>query len=452
MPIASRIKQSSAVKMNLPRIEPEDYRGVVVDNDAININSLLAYVDGSPWTIDYYSQVLGKHSELRDFDPGQSEIYQQYNLIKNLELRVQTALSGSYDSINQISKVTGNAFVPSCLEPRVGDIFIANIDTGDQAVLRVTTIERKTFNRQSVFYIEYEISNLLQTHPDWLDLISEKVQRTFFFHKDRLVDGLDPLVNETQHEDILTAKTFLNEIVQRYFDLFFNKQYSTLVLPGQDQPYYDAYVVKYLLKICGSQEAKQIRYMQNLSMQQDRYFEQSTVWDALLERDSYLLETCNRKMRFIDSRYFIRQPSVDSARYLRMSHLVYPYESDNTIRLDSEQDAFIPMLETLKITTAHHGTINTTYDQVTTVNGVIPLLPEFLVDDYYVFSEAFYTQTGILSYLEALVKDYFEGNVISVDRLLVLVKDWARWTRLEQFYYTPVVMTLFRTTLGGISV
>lgn len=453
MPVArQKINAPGFQKAQLPKVQPQNYQGVVTGESNFPITSLIAYVQGAPWTVDYYNQLLGQDTNLKDFDPGADHVHQQYTLIKEVEIRVNSPLSESYTSDTGIMKVTGSGTLPMSIIPNIGDVFTAQVNGGDYAIFRLTNVERKSFNKQSTYYIEYEISTLVSTHPEWFDTIQQRVQRTYHFHKDRLVDGLDALVIPEQHEQIIKTKEFLTKVTQQYFNLFYSQTYSTLILPYQKTTIYDPMLVRFILKICGSFEASQIHYTHNLSIQNDHILSQPTIWDVLLNCDLALFETCNRKVASIPCQTYFRDPTGGSARYQRMDHIVYPFDPDRSICLERELPHPTPTALDLKTTTSHHGITSIGYNQYVMENTTIPLLPDLFVDKYYVLSPNFYEDITPMSLLETMVKRYLHGETLDINKLFVLCERWQKWTRMEQFYLTPVLMLLLRSALGGVSV
>lgn len=452
MPIASqKLNAPVPVETRLPTVQPDSYQGLVTGIGNYPITTLITYTSGAPWSVEYYSQILGQHNDLKDFDPSLDSPYQQYTLIKDMEIRVSSPLSGSYNNNTSVMKVTGAATVPFTLIPNIGDVFTAVMDEGDRAIFRVTNVERKSFNRPSVYHIEYEIAALVSTHPEWFDIIQQKVQRVYHFHKDRMVDGLDSLVTTDQHQAIRETREFLNKAPSRYFKTFYNKAYGTLVMPYQDLAYYDPFLVRSMLKICSVAEAPEILHIHNLSIQHDLYLSQPTIWDALIERDLGILNMCNKKMAFIMPSHFIRNARIDSARYQQVHRILYPFDPDISVRLNIQLPPADVIDEDLEDTTGHHGNTDNSYNVYQATSGPIAVLPPLWVDRYYVLSAAFYNDTTGKSLLETLVMDYMEGRSLDVRKLLAITKNWHRWTRMEQFYYTPVVIFLLRRALGSVS-
>ena len=109
---------SVETKPNLPIVQPKDYKGVIVSDDKTPVLALMAFMEGAPWSIDYYSLIGSEHNDLRDIDPVAPDIYQTYQKIINFELRVSQALQNSYDSATGISTVTGSGLMVNVIVPR----------------------------------------------------------------------------------------------------------------------------------------------------------------------------------------------------------------------------------------------------------------------------------------------------------------------------------------------
>jgi hypothetical protein len=146
MAIAKRKPESQPpVKLNLAEVKEETYLGIVNDNDSIATTSLLAYIEGMPWTVQYYAQLIGKHNDLRELDAHQDASFQQYQKIKDLELRVDSALQTSYDNTNALTSVTGsaNVVIPSqpysIYDPLLVDFLRQIMDTMDADEIRDIT-------------------------------------------------------------------------------------------------------------------------------------------------------------------------------------------------------------------------------------------------------------------------------------------------------------------------
>lgn len=108
MPVITQIPTDPpAVKPTLPQIIDANQVSVVVDTKHTPISSLVTNIEGMPWTVDYYSQVLGLNSAPEGHDVGKSAEYQQYTLIKGAEIKVSADLNTAQDSESKSLNVLG---------------------------------------------------------------------------------------------------------------------------------------------------------------------------------------------------------------------------------------------------------------------------------------------------------------------------------------------------------
>jgi hypothetical protein len=115
-----------SVEPNLPKLAPKEYKSPVRDEKVVPVNKLVAYVSGTEWSTNYYSQLTAKSNDLREVDPGEHPVYQQYTLINNYSIRVTNALESTYDNTTGISKVSGSGTLFSFIIPNVNDYFTSD--------------------------------------------------------------------------------------------------------------------------------------------------------------------------------------------------------------------------------------------------------------------------------------------------------------------------------------
>lgn len=451
MPVAGyRPDEQLPTKPNLPQIQPKQYESVVVDDKYTPIKSLIAYVEGAPWTVDYYSQVVTKHNDLREIDPGSPSIYQQYQKIIGLEIRVSAALTDSYDTNTGITTVSGNGLMYGTVLPNVGDYFIT--DTGDakKGIFRLTNVERKNFNRDSAFYIEYDLTGFAETIPETYTELESKVIRTYYFSKERLIDGLQPLVKEEDHQQIDGLRDSYLNIIKYYFRTFFNRKYMTLVLPGQSFGIYDSFLVDYLLKIVDSFDAEEIRHMKQLPTDFEVFLSQPQLWKLLYERDYDNLTYVNQRMGLVQKNNFNTSSWIRGMAYSNVDYVVYPISPDESSLVKEDPRvktlSIEEIIETKNVSGVLANMITLQYVEPTkTYQQILPVL----IDDYYVFSSNFYLNTVNQSLLEILTKDYLKRQAIDLKKLYALIGTYKTWSRLEQYYYTPILITLIKEADRG---
>lgn len=430
---------------SVPRVEPQNYKSVIYSDDNIPLSSLIAYISGAPYTCDYYKQVVGEHNDLREIDPGQPNVYQQYELIHDLEIRVSNPLSSAYDGTTGITSVTGSGLVYPFMIPNIADYFVSDAGDNLKGLFRITSVERKNFSRDSAFYIEYEMvgyTDALQTL--YSDLVS-KVIREYHFSKERLIEGLQPILTTDSYQQTTNLKALYSEIVQYYFQTFYSSHYSTLVLPGQQYGIYDSFLVDYLFKIIDVFDAYEMRLIKQIAVDKDPFIAQPQFWQMLLNRDPQMLSYCNREMSLANKRVFNSNAFIHGIYFSNIDYIVYPTSPDLTTRIADHPEAKTISLEELQEVTNVHGTLaDLINNQYVGPTATFPLIHLVTADTSYVLSNAFYDNTSGKSVLEILTKDYLNQQSIDLPMLTALAQAYRNLGRLEQFYYGPIIMTLIK--------
>ena len=430
---------------NLPKIEPASYQSIVNDDNTKPLRSLIAYIEGAPWAVDYYSQIVSTHNDLREIDPGQPGVYQQYQKINGLEIRVSTPLSTTYDTNNAITGVSGSGLLYPFIIPNISDYFVTDADDQKQGLFRVTNVNRKTFNRDSAFEIEYEMVGYVDVVSTLYNDLIAKVIKNYYFSKDRLIEGKDPIIRSEEYQNLSSLSGWYQTVVQHYFSTFFNAKYGTLVLPGQDYGIYDSFLVDYLLKITDSFDAFEIRQMKQITIDNDLYLKQPQFWSLMFNRDYLGLLECNTRMEPVNKKAFNSNSFLKGLAFSNLEYILYPDLPDTSSIVHSTPSAKPISLVDLIETTNVNGTLATLLtDTFTDVNTTYPYIRPVTVDDYYVLSSDFYNATANQTLLEQLTKDYLKSQTINLNKLVKLCEKYRTWARLEQFYYGPILLTLIK--------
>lgn len=476
--------------------EPKTYKSVVYDDmHNVPVSSLLAYIDGYPWYVDYYGQITSEHSELKEVDAALPSIYQPYRKINGLELRVSSTLNSSFNQQNNFTEVTGSAVIYPFLVPNKGDYFITDAGQNQMGLFLITSVTRKTFNRDSVYEIDYELKGYLDQVKDQVETLKKSTVREYYFSKDRLIEGLSPILKTKDFHFVRDVKQIYEDIVKYYFSTFFNREYHSLCLPGQRHAIYDHFVNNFLYKIVDVDDILEMQYNVQYGRQQDTYMHQPQFWDVLMEKSYKHIKGVNKEMGMISRSYFAYNTWLSSMRYSCFDYVMYPVNPDTSIQV-KRRYPIVRLRGAGKQPSATTSNTNLGTDTSSSVqvygepgyydwyeddyyffsrnqcscmcsgcscdgcgmgdgdNGIYggyfdredqenpPLIHPVLVDRYYVLSEQFYKDTDKKSQLEILTRDYANGKTIDKDMFLRLANDYHEWPRLEQFYYLPIMMVL----------
>lgn len=447
------------IQPNLPKVSPKEYKSPAKDTKVIPVDRLLAYVSGAEWIVDYYSQYTTKSNDLREVDPNEHPVYQQYTLIKNYALKVTSSLDSSYEPETAISKVIGTSNMYSFIVPNVNDYFVSDAGESRKGLFKITTVERKSFNLESVYEINYDLIGYVDTGASvalYEDLAS-KVIKTFYFDTQRFKEGLYPLVLEETRQRIIDYTIEYKSLCKYYFNLFFNRKYMTLVLPGQEFSCYDPFLVNYISKIVEVEVVPEMHMLKMLSTENDVYIKQDQFWSMMLNRDINMLDHINTQMGLATKSAFNNNSYVHAFKYTNIDYMVYPLNDslighipDTSTRIGLIPEpkfvsyTFTELYETKNIAGLLSSSIYIEYVKDT---AVYPLFYNILESNHYVLSHRFYSQSSDMSVIEILAKDFIKRNNIDMDMLEFALSNYKVLSRLEQFYYGPILMTLLKEVI-----
>lgn len=422
---------------NLPRIEPDGYASILTDDRYIPLQSLIPYIEGYPWTVNYYNQLLTEHTDLRDLDPGQLAIYQQYSKINNLEIQVTSPLTETQDSETALVTVQGSGLVYPFVTPNISDYFIASVGDGKDGLFRISAVERKSFHRLSVYEIQYTLVSFISKSDERYVNLEEKTKGVYYFNKERLIEGLPPTLTESKHQLELFLKNFYREACKDYFSVYFNREQSTLIIPHQEVQIYDPLIVDFILKIVEIGDAPEIYLVKKLNMEYFTRLKETQLWDMLIKRDSVYLSRCNRQMGIMLSANFSTSVSIGAFRFLKLNGVVYPM---TRTPLDPSERVFIFPPNDFSSVIKENLPESSDYS----------IIKPVLIDSDYVLSHEFYLRESPLSLLESTLLDYLDQKTISAESIKVLCEHSAQWDKLEQFYYIPLVLLLIKAAISAL--
>ena len=452
-------------------IEPKDYNSLVVDASVTPLNSLLGYIEGAPWAVTYYSQLLSSNSDLKEQDIGEANLYQQYNKIEQMEIRVTNNITGAQNTDNAQMAVSGSALVYPFLTPNVGDMFVAGAGYGQVGIYRIKSVERKSFNKMSVYSIDYNLMIFVVAGDDRLVDLDQKSINTYVFDKNRFNIGQVPTLSTADFNNLMSLREYLNQIVTYYFKTFYYKEFDTLIIPSQNTGAYDAFLTDYIMKMVDTSDAYEIRLVRNYVPDGDPYMEQETFWTAMFNRDINILKYCNRQMGLVSTKFFNYNSMFKGIRFSRLSYVIYPVNPDfslinpnslsnvgSSLLLDygvfqdnvfTASPIFKPQATQQLVESKTQGgslkdILNNTY---VTNNVTYPIISPILEGSSYVLSDNFYSQAAGQSLLESLVSDYINRNPLNLSKLVSCIQPYRTWGRLEQFYYLPILITLIKSAM-----
>ena len=173
----------------------------------------------------------------------------------------------------------------------------------------------------------------------------------------------------------------------------------------------------------------------------------------MLNRDISILDYMNQKMGIVSKSQFNTNGYLHGFKYSSLEYLVYPLqlEGDNNvdtscnIRLGPKVKFSYKRFNELRVTNNGLGVSHGGIGDIYSIGGVDRVVAYPIgTEDYYVMSGRFYRSEADMSVMEVLAKDYIKGNSIDRGMLDRVVEDYYKWSRLEQFYYGVVILTVLK--------
>lgn len=444
-------------------IEAPEYDGITVDTQYVPSSAILLWGEGSLWTVDYYSQILGKSNEPVAQDMDRDPIYQQYRLIKKMPLKVSSGLQFTQDEVIRTFEVTGNGYTYPFLTPNKGDMFIANIGDGRLGVFTITRATRATILKDSVYNVEWSMVSELT--PERKADLDRKVDITYYFSATSLASGCGPFITTQEAARTEDYKDILQELIKRYLTDFFSVQHSTFLVPDQQMMTYDHFATKAFLSMVSTLDDLRVRRVKTLNVDSERVMHQPTLWDAITRGEISRMYGSTQRAHIVTTMHLRGRPVLQAIGFSGIPRLVFPIDAPTDV--DSQykgEDRFRPMGVAFKEGRPRRplpGPFQTQEERNIPFFQSIPDdvldIPAWrkpadihpvVLDDYYVFSQAFYDKaTTGQSKLELLTNQYLAEEALNLEQFDALLAHVYDWDNLERYYYHPVVIALLKTQL-----
>ncbi len=440
------------------------YKATAIDTRYQDRLSVLSHIEGSPWTVDYYSQVVGRDSAVHGQQQGTHAIHQQYHAIVGMEIRVQNELTHSQDASNGESTYSGTSVVYPFIVPNKGDIFTAELFDGTLGIFEITNSEMLSVMRESCHTIEYILVGK-NDKARIADLLNKVIKESYFV-KDFIYHGQNPILVKSDFDDLQALQRQYYTLVRSYMHVAYSREYATLVLPGQVEPTYDRFVVQAVHSHFDHRLQDELKYIRLLNVEDDPVMRSMSLWDVLKYRERDIFHTCFTKIGWVSTATFTKQPIFEGIRWSGIKRILYPM--DYLERVDNEPwtgekaigSSFAGMDTSVK--SRHWGKLKSqlatdtsvpvediTDDQIYRAMGIKPLFE----DDYYIFSKAFYDNDkseGAQSVLEAMVNKFIDRKAISFGEIRWLADRCHYWSPCEVYFYLPVLIILIRAVIQSI--
>lgn len=438
----------------LPQVLSEENKSVFTTLfPEAKAGSLLKHVEGYPWTVNYYGQMVNDANTLEHIDPGIPNLMQPYYHVVGMILQVVSPLTSNYDETSGVTTVTGTAIFPYGIKPNKGDVFISQVDSGEDAIFIINSTFRKTFRKDALYEVSYSLYKYTSVSPDTVAGLEAKTQERYFFNRDTNYFNRDLLVTSEVKEAKERLERYLRESEEYYFSTFAQRNSGGIFLPGTQDAYYDPHLVSFLTKTVPYTRLIQYPFFKYTS--RDKYAEQKTFFDMFIARNLGHRNIINKQQGFVNTASLHNSTRFGTVFHAGVDFFLYPKNPNQ--KTDIEKFSIRSPVDVFKTGYLTDNNYEVGPFTIKTKNNnteyVKPVLHGLFQDDYYVVSENFYnyiqdnTTYAETSFVELIIYKFLKSEAIAREDLVVLMETYQQWSLLHQFYILPLMWLIIRNTL-----
>ncbi len=467
MPLVNINTSSNTPTDTPPRIHTPEFRGVSIDTEVIPEIALITHIQGSPYSVSYYSQIISEDSGTSGVGAGLSSVHQQYRKINDMVLMVTSELSYNQDTETKDGTYVGSATIYPFLIPNEGDHFAAELGNGRRGIFEITSTRRLSVYKQACHEVDFKL--VRDATATAISELEQKTIQVFYYDKNFLDHGQNPLLFEEEYTLVNELRRRYYIAVRNYIGMFFSREYSTILVGGQTDTTYDPKVVRFLLHLLSVSESPELSYIKQLNTDIDPGLSSMSLWDALMSRQD-IIPRVYTQVGLVDTSNFSVNPSLESIKYSGINQVVYPIDMMTSVDMSH---GYAPMIPTRSLDSLDRsmrmrngsfqpiGSLNIDYlinpvdlpgydnSQETVLhpsNRVLyhPIDPS----GTYVLSGYFYrnnpSDTQHQSQLEVQIYNFIYNRQIDIRIIRRLLDSSEQMKPLEQFYLIPLILLLLR--------
>lgn len=410
----------------------------IVHVPRVEIAQALQYVEGTSWSVDYYSQILTADTEVLGFQAATAGISRQYTLVRSLEIKLQGSMSASQDQQTNNMTYSGVAIIYAGVIPNKGDCFVANMENGSSYLFKVTSSDKKQVFKEAVYEINFEVQSDQEAQ---LEILNSQVARTLHFMKEYLAFGKNPVLQNNQYQSSINAQHAWREMLNEYMNMFFSEEKQTLIVPGKNI-IYDPYVVRFIRDHFDTHHHPTLSKLRALNVDEMTSRSSDGLYAAITKRDPAILSSGFTLTALKSSKTFARNPRLMTAYHLNLDWVTtavdYKRRVDTNV-YDPEltfDQAGLSLAQTLW---------QEDYEPYAEDMGFYPVSQS----PTYVFNTAFYQQDRAqMRLFERVVYDYITRVNSGVEGIRYVTAAVNRlhhlWSDVDTYYMLPILIVITR--------
>jgi len=396
-----------------------DFKTSTLFADDHELDTIIQYVEGSKWTVDYFKQIREINDEALMPDINVSSTTLKYDRINKLIIFLSSAINQ-----DDPDNITGEATINAGFLPSYGDPFIATLAGSREAIFVVTSVNKKMYSLHDVYEIEFKLFAFLDRDSLLYRDLLAKTMKEYIYDKDYVESKSSPIILAQDYKEKLNYKQVFETVRDYYFTNMFNKEKRVISLPTiTGVTYLDQYIMEFLYKIVGYSGYPNSNLINRFNITLDI---NRTIWDLLLERNKTDLPFIKRDIDFVDIPYSTSNPTMRHMGWLGIDFITGEINPDYVVDYSidiKENDIPIP------------------------ADFQDPIIAD---ETDYIFSPAFYVEdVDNCGILEKAVLQYLRNEVIDDEVMNTLIAQYRYWSTLDQFRLIPVLMLLIKDKINN---
>lgn len=416
------------------KIAPEEYRHAIVDTKEIPIDSLIVHIEGMPVKVDYYSQVLSDDDELQDYNPTYNGPDQQYVLVKNMEMKLQSPLASSFDDNENRVTITGTALTYPGVKPNVGDVIILDVGDGRAGQFTVNEVSQRSIYKNTIYEIGFTLRDILTNILE--KRLNDNVVSTNYFNKDFLTHGQNPVISSSAFQARQLIDAAMREALGSWVVEYFSYDIQTMRVPTATGVVFDPFITNLIVNAFGTRGhpvLAQVNLYDCGSAVLDGYLD---IWSAILRGEKYILKAAFKEYRLVPTTLFRSNIYLRSVKYSGITHVVLPHVSN-----PSNKDPLDVLKYKSGLLLTDAGTL--TQEQLDRRSELNIDAPRLAGSTSYLLSRDAYELNGNpLTRIEQQIMNYFTDLPVNHHVILEYVNNRDLLTPLERFYLMPACLLM----------
>lgn len=416
----------SGIVQREPVAVPRPDHSALIDSEYIPAQHILNQVDGTPTTVDYYSQILGQDDIAKPLQLGVSKSSQKYHEIKGFIFRITSGLSPSQDGQTKEWSAEGTGNITYGIIPKYGDVIVMDTGEGQLGMLTITSEVKTSYTKNGVYEANFKVQNrnTPDYQSDWYEQLQKKVVKTSIFDPE-LLELLDnPFLSQEDYLAFHGIVESMEELREYYIPKFWVPNTLGYRIPMVDDIVYDGWHSEFCRKIGFYDKLRDITLYRNGPLSNDSI---ATIWDCLISMNMRHFDRLKKHFGMVGTHLMRVLPVLRGVGYSPFDFTVYP--TGKLGMVEDSYDRFDPEPFVLQ---------QVEFDYVNA--------PSYTPIDQnvsYVLSEAFYGKDSEnMSTFERAVYTMLSGKFVDINVVIDLYKEYYTLRTFEQFYYGPILYVL----------